>query len=223
MRAGLTALGNTLPSRFQTCAPYFIGPPTERTAKRWEHFQGKSVLMSHQSYDGETQGTGFYGINERCQELEGRQVPGKFRVLTRGGSPVQGTSLTIAGFRADPNWRRNIAASVIGNFFHAIHSGALTVTVEPDTDSELLDIDHESLESWFNDLLENEDDPDAPEDENEGVLRQAYIFSQIIKEDTPNSETQDADLGHCRLWVRGGRGSAEQGCVGAAYRNVGDH
>ena len=95
---------------------------------------------------------------------------------------------------------------MVGNFFHAIHSGALTVTVEPDTDSELLDIDHESLESWFNDLLENEDDTDAPEDENEGVLRQAYIFSQIIKEDTPTSETQDADLGHCRLWIRAGEG-----------------
>ncbi len=171
-----------------------------------EHFQGKSVLMSHQGNEGETQGTGFYGIKQGCLELEGEQVPERFRVLTKAGRAVQGTSVTIAGFRADQNWRRNIAASVVGNFFHAIHNGSLSVIVEPDADSDLLDIDQTSLEAWFADLLENEAGPEDPENANWGAVRQAQMFCQIIKETSPTSETQDPDLGHCRLWVRVGDG-----------------
>ena len=203
---GSHGFGKYAPFAVSDLRTVFYWTSYREDGKEVEHFQGKSVLMSHQGHDGETQGTGFYGIKEGCRELGGQQVPGKFRVLTRGGSPVQGTSLTIAGFRADPDWRRNIAASVVGNFFHAIHNGALAVIVEPDTESDLLDIDHASLEAWFNDLLENEDDPDDPEDENWGALRQAQTFWQIIREDAPSSETQDPDLGHCRLWVRVGEG-----------------
>ena len=201
---GSHGFGKYAPFAVSDLRTVFYWTSYQENGEEVEHFQGKSVLMSHQGHDGETQGTGFYGIREGCRELGGQQVPEKFRVLARGGSPVPGTSLTIAGFRADPNWRRNIASSVIGNFFHAIHNGALTVTVEPDTESDLLDIDHASLEAWFSDLLENQVGPDDTEDENWGALSQAQTFWQIIREDTPSSETQDPDLGHCRLWVRVG-------------------
>ena len=171
-----------------------------------ESFQGKSVLMSHDSSEGETQGTGFYGFKVACRALVGQQVPKEFRVLTKEGVPVQGTSITIAGFRANHSWRRNIAASVVGNFFHAIQNGALVVIVEPDTDSDLLDIDQTSLGSWFADLLENGADPEDLDDESWGTLRQAQTFWQIVKEDNPSAETQDLDLGHCRLWIRTAEG-----------------
>ena len=171
-----------------------------------ESFQGKSVLMSHDSSEGETQGTGFYGFKDGCRALVGQRVPNEFRVLTKEGVPVQGTSITIVGFRANHSWRRNIAASVVGNFFHAIENGALAVIVEPDTDSDLLDIDQTSLGSWFEDLLENGADSEDLDDESWGTLREAQTFWQIVKEDNPSAETQDVDLGHCRLWIRAADG-----------------
>ena len=203
---GSHGFGKYAPFSVSDLRTVFYWTSYQENGEELEHFQGKSVLMSHQGNDGETQGTGFYGIKESCRELGGHQVPERFRVLARDGRPVQGTSITIAGFRADQNWRRNIAASVVGNFFHAIHNGALAVIVEPDTDDDLLDIDQTSLEAWFTYLLKSEAAPEDPEDENWGALRQAQMYWQIIKEPPPTSETQDVDLGHCRLWIRVGEG-----------------
>ena len=70
-----------------------------RTADQSSSFRANPVLMSHDSSEGETQGTGFYGFKDGCSALVGQQVPKEFRVLTKEGVPVQGTSVTIAGFR----------------------------------------------------------------------------------------------------------------------------
>lgn len=51
-------------------APFVVSAPRtvfywtcyQENGKETEKFQGKSVLMSHDSEEGETQGTGFYGI-----------------------------------------------------------------------------------------------------------------------------------------------------------------
>ena len=145
-------------------APFSVSNP--RTVFYWtcyqdngediERFQGKSVLMSHKSGEGETQGTGFYGIKEDCSGLTGRQIPRCFRVVTKERRPVYGTSLVIVGFRAAEDWRRLVAASVIENFFHAISIGSLTVTIEPDDSydgPQLLEIEKDSLEDWFGDYI----------------------------------------------------------------------
>ena len=123
-------------------------------------------------------------------------------MLATQGHPVHGTSLTIAGFRASHDWRRNIASSVVENFFYAIHSGVLSVIVELDSDSELLEIEQTSLGAWFTQLLEEGANLESTEDENDNALRQAQKFWQITSEVDPTVERQDTDLGHCRLWVR---------------------
>ena len=87
-------------------APFAVTPL--RTVFYWTHyevedgpverFQGKSVLMSHVVDGIETQGTGFYGIKDGCSHL-GEGIPRAFRLLSQDGTPVDGTSLHILGFR----------------------------------------------------------------------------------------------------------------------------
>ena len=194
-------------------APFSVSSP--RTVFYWtcyqdggediEQFQGKSVLMSHESEEGETQGTGFYGIKKDCSELTGSQIPACFRVLTKEQRPVYGTSLVIVGFRAAEDWRRLVAASVIENFFHAISIGSLTVTIEPDDTydgTQLLEVEKDSLEKWFDELSGGAQRSDDAGDEDGSALEQARIFWEISNVGSPTAEKQDPDLGHCRLWVR---------------------
>lgn len=172
-----------------------------------EKFQGKSVLMSHTSDLGMTQGTGFYGLKESCSELTGGQVPQTFRVLGNDGKPAQGTTLSIVGFRETDDWRQRVARSVIENFFYAITRRTLTVMVEPDDSSELFEIDHASLGSWFDALgAGSQQSSDDPSDEGSSALREARLFWEAFKDDEPSAEKQDVDLGHCRLWVRTAEG-----------------
>ena len=191
-------------------APFAVSIP--RTIFYWtcfhengedrERFQGKSVLMSHEDKEGkETQGTGFYGFKDDCRELM-KEIPQSFRVIDQDQRPVQGTSVAITGFRETEDWRRRIAASAIGNFFYAIGTRRLTVIVEPDDSDSVMDmeIDHESLEDWFQHLAEigEGDDP-------ANTLQEAQTFWQL-SQDEPAAEKQDQDFGHCRLWIRTAEG-----------------
>lgn len=192
-------------------APFAVS--TLRTVFYWTSFgdgddshekcQGKSVLMSHEGPEGETQGTGFYGIWNGCTELTGQQIPPCFRLTEQSGRPVNGTSLVIAGFRAAGDWRRRIALSVITNYFYAIATGQLAVMLEPDEadDGALYEITGESLRKWFAEL--ERPGVDAPGDRSEDAegLTLARSLWEMSAGD-PTFERQDADLGHCRLWLR---------------------
>ena len=92
------------------------------------------------------------------------------------------------GFRETDDWRRRVAASTIGNFFYAIGTGRLTVIVEPDETSELMEVDRNSLESWFQHLMEGAD-PDDPEKTVDDPLREAQIFWKL-------SRTRDGKARH---------------------------
>ena len=169
-----------------------------------ERFQGKSVLISHKSMEGEeTQGTGFFGVKKDCRELT-QNIPQPFRLLDQRQRPVQGTSLTIMGFRETEDWRRSIAASAIGNFFFAIGTGRLTVIVEPDETSTLMEIDRDSLDEWFQYLAKSSGSASS-EDAGDNALQEAQTFWKLSK-DEPVAEKQDIELGHCRLWIRTAEG-----------------
>ena len=193
-------------------APFAVS--TSRTVFYWtcfredgmdrEMFQGKSVLISHKSREGEeTQGTGFFGVKKDCRELT-QNIPQPLRVLDQDQRPVQGTSLAIMGFRETDDWRRRIAASALRNFFFAIGTGRLTVIVEPDESNRLMEVDCDSLDNWFQYLAEVAD-PDVSEDTADNALQEAQTFWELSK-DEPVAEKQDVDLGHCRLWIRTAEG-----------------
>ena len=167
-----------------------------------ERFQGKSVLMSHQGDEGETQGTGFYGLKDGCDELkDDEDILECFR-LTKEGRPVHGTSLVIAGFDAAREWRRRIAASVVENFFYAIDRGDLTVLMEPESDDDLFEMNQASLGEWFSKLLDGDIDSEDAGEEGGSALKQARAFWETSDSSEPPIEKQDPDLGHCLLWIR---------------------
>ena len=158
---GSHGIGKYAPFAVSTLRTVFYWTCFHENGKVQEKFQGKSVLMSHtNAKQEETQGTGFFGVKEDCRELT-QKIPQLFRLLDQHQCPLRGTSLTIMGFRETDDWRRRVAASAIGNFFFAIGTGRLTVIVEPDESSELMEIDSGSLENWFQHLTEDAD-PDGP-------------------------------------------------------------
>ena len=201
---GSHGIGKYAPFAVSSLRTVFYWTCFHEDGKAHERFQGKSVLMSHTNAEGEeTQGTGFFGVKEDCRELT-QEIPKCFRLLDQHQDPVQGTSLAIMGFRETDDWRRRVAASTIGNFFYAIGTGRLTVIVEPDESSELMEIDGDSLENWFQHLTE-EADSDDPANTSDDPLQEAQIFWKLSR-DEPVAEKQDSELGHCRLWIHTGEG-----------------
>ena len=201
---GSHGIGKYAPFAVSTLRTVFYWTCFHEDGKVQERFQGKSVLMSHtNAEEEETQGTGFFGVKEDCRELT-QKIPRLFRLLDQHQCPLRGTSLTIMGFRETDDWRRRVAASAIGNFFYAIGTGWLTVTVEPDESPELIEIDRGSLEKWFQHLTEDTD-PEDPENTADDPLREAQIFWKLTR-DEPVAEKQDNELGHCRLWIHTAEG-----------------
>ena len=125
---GSHGIGKYAPFAVSALRTVFYWTCYEEDGMQVESFQGKSVLMSHEGKEGETQGTGFYGIKDGCRELRDKDIPQRFRLLSADlQAPVHGTSLSITGFLETSDWRRRIASSVIENFFYSVHS----VLIEP--------------------------------------------------------------------------------------------
>ncbi len=201
---GLHGIGKYAPFAVSTLRTVFYWTCFRDDDEEVEKFQGKSVLMSHVNADEqETQGTGFFGLKKNCRELT-HSIPQAFRVLDMRNRPVRGTSLSIIGFRETDDWRWRVAASAIGSFFYAIAIGRLTVIVEPDGSSNLMEIDQGTLENWFRHLAQNAGTDDLPRQLVES-LQEARIFWQLSRKES-TAEKQDKDLGHCRLWIESAEG-----------------
>ena len=202
---GSHGIGKYAPFAVSMLRTVFYWTCYQENGSKIERFQGKSVLMSHKGERGKTQGTGFYGIRNQCQELTGSAIPHQFRMFgTNEKSPLLGTSLSITGFPATEDWRRRIASSVIENFFYAVDRGKLTVLVDPDehqTERELLEIDCESLRHWFDYLEENPIGTGDSGEETSADLKEARVYWESSQQE-PTAEKQDQDLGHCKLWIR---------------------
>ena len=203
---GSHGIGKYAPFLFSDLRTVFYWTCYKANGTPIEQFQGKSVLISHQSDDGETQGTGFYGYVDNCTELKGSEIPSRFRLSENvDGSPVFGTSIVISGFNVTQDWRLLIASSVIENFFHAIQNGVLDVLLEPDESEpnpDLFAINKDTLSDWFARLQSSAENDEDGGDEESSLIEQARVFWDISTNDEIVEETQDPDLGHCRLWVR---------------------
>ena len=203
---GSFGIGKYAPFAVSALRTVFYWTCYEETDRNIERFQGKCVLMSHQHGGEEVQGTGFYGLKDRCLELT-TDVPARFRLTTSQSDPIPGTSVAIVGFVEARDWRRRIAASVVENFFYAIDRGRLTVLVEPGNDDDgLFEINDVTLASCFAALLDGNHEVEDDQAEGGNALRQARAFWEISDADEPVTEKQDQDLGHCRLWIRVGDG-----------------
>lgn len=162
--------------------------------------QGKAVLMSHDSPDGRTQGTGFFGVREGCESLRGRRIPHEINDVEKKRE-APGTSLWIAGFADEPGWQSRVARSVVESYFCAIAEGQLEVLIDPESGNSTFDhweINRKTLSDTFAGLL----DTQGAEDDGE-PLKEAHEFYRALEDDESIvKEFEDHELGHCRLWIR---------------------
>ena len=204
---GSHGIGKYAPFAVSPLRTVFYWTQFEQDGASHELFQGKAVLMSHAEpgpVASETQGTGFFGIVDRCRELSGDSIPKRIRRVERGEGRGNGTSLWIAGFRTDDDWQAGIARSVIANFFYAIEHEMLSVVIEPNDemrDLDLMEIDSSTIFQWFGHLAPAVPAGQPRSDEDDAVA-EAYQFWDVTRGSDPTAEKEDADLGHCRLWVR---------------------
>ena len=198
---GSHGIGKYAPFAVSSLRTVFYWTCYEEDTVLVEKLQGKAVLMSHQHDHVKTQGTGFYGVKQDCNEVT-EAIPAVFRLLDVTGEPIRGTSLLVTGFSEGANWQQRVASSIIENFFHAIASGSLRVLIEPEHD--FFDIEESSLGESF-DKLEDSVANDLI-DEDGSALKRARDFWSLSDGTIEPVEKQDQDLGHCKLWIRVGDG-----------------
>ena len=194
--------GKHAPFVFSDLRTVFYWTRFEEGNESVERFQGKAILMSHRGADGETQGTGFFGLTQGCEALRGFDIPTFVRNKEYHNQRGNGTSLWIAGFPDRAGWQRDIAASVIANFFAAIRDGQLQVVLEPEPETDalgLIEIDADSLDQWYDYLLS-----DGRLINGEDRLRDSRTYAAILRQGAPTAELDDDDLGRCQLWIEVG-------------------
>ena len=194
-------------------APFAVSPL--RTVGYWtysttdgeiaEKFQAKAILMSHfwatgdQNGTAETQAVGFYGDEATCREMRPPNIPSVFRRLNHRRKPIEGTTVWIAGFHTDGEWRRQITQSVLRNYFYAIDRGRLEILIEPDDSREAspTSLDGDSLVSAFDHFMTGTaPDPD---------LIDAHRYWSVQRGVRPIEDELDG-LGLVKLWIEVGEG-----------------
>ena len=83
----------------------------------------------------------------------------------------------------------------------------LSVVIEPDgkmSDLDLVQLDRSTILEWFDHLAPDTPDTAAgqPRTNEDDSIAEAYEFWDVIRSSDPTAEKEDADLGHCRLWIR---------------------
>ena len=190
-------------------APFAVSPL--RTVGYWtysttngkiaEKFQAKAILMSHfwatgdQNGTAETQAVGFYGDAATCREMRPPNIPSVFRRLNHREEPIEGTTVWIAGFHTDGEWRRQITRSVLRNYFYAIDRGRLEILIEPDDSREdsHTSLDGKSLESAFDHFMAGP----APDTD----LSDAHRYWSVQRGAPPTFEEELDGLGSVKLWI----------------------
>ena len=148
--------------------------------------QGKSILMSHSSGDGEyTQATGFYGEVEGCLPIE-NDIPDMLR------PEKQGCVVFIPGFVAEKQWQHKIMATVVSNFFCAIEWGRLEVLIQ-DEKGDIKVIEKANLSECFQEV-------ESMEINLEQVKNSRHYY-QAMQEPISSRDGQLVHLGHCKMWV----------------------
>ena len=121
-------------------------------------FIGKSILTSFDNGKDECDATGFYCVQEK--DSNGR--PQVIGMRAKGNIPSffrrseRGTSLYIIGYRHEAAWEEELIASVLKNYYAAIHRKQLIVRFKDDGQSS--EIDHRNIRQ----MLEDSGNPALP-------------------------------------------------------------
>ncbi len=105
-----------------------------------ERFQGKSILQTHESPTKAgvfTQGTGFYGHTKQNKPLINDEIPNWVKSLRGAVTEDTGTSIFVPYTSFSHDLYPEAKITVVANFFYAILSGELEVTIGDDVINQL--------------------------------------------------------------------------------------
>ena len=182
---GSFGIGKNAPYVFSGLRTVFYSTMYKENGRTVRKAQGRSILMSHESEKGRTQGTGFYGEEERLSPVTGDNIP---LFLTR---EEQGTTVCVAGFPDIKDWRDRIYAAVVSSFFAAIDDKKLSVSV-----GKSLSINAQSLRSDFDALLDEYNERD---DFYAAVKLGSQLYDTLKK--GVERDIQLGQLGHCKVQI----------------------
>ena len=159
----------------------------QRREGRVEKLQGKATLMDHPNPNDKSEGlqhVGFYSMPQGEPVLT-TEIPDLFRL------DDVGTGVFIMGFNPRSNeWRREVTAAVIENFFHAIHHKKLVVKVKDQINDTIL-INHETLDWLF---------------ERESNNKPAFHYYKAIRDQEARSTEPIGEIGPLNAYVSVGAG-----------------
>ena len=159
----------------------------QRREGRVEKLQGKATLMDHPNPHDKIEGlqhVGFYSMPQG-EPILTTEIPDFFRL------DDVGTGVFIMGFNPRSNeWRREVTAAVIENFFHAIHHKKLVVKVR-DQISDTILINHETLDWLF---------------ERESNNKPAFHYYKAIRDQEARSTKPIGKIGPLNAYVSVGAG-----------------
>lgn len=167
--------------------------------------QGKSILMSHDDSNVRKQGTGFWGIKNKCQPFTGiaDSLPDW---ITRASTSEdlassRGSKLSILCFDAQKNWQEILVVSVVENFFAAIWDGKLKVEIndkyvlEKSTITKIYNDDNSKIIEKL--ISDQKNEPD------QFIHSRHYLTAYQKGVEVFVEESQTTNLGLCelRIWV----------------------
>jgi hypothetical protein len=136
---GSFGIGKSAPLAVSQLRTVIVSTVFERPDKKghfMQYTQGKARLMGHflkPDKSDPRRATGYWGIEAGCEPVQGFTDVPKWllRAHTAAKAPSRiGTTLHIVGFRAVRDWEHILTAYVIENFFGAIVSKKLRVTIQ---------------------------------------------------------------------------------------------
>ncbi len=190
---GSFGIGKNAPFAVSSLRTVFYSTFYKEGDKSVYRAQGKSILMSHATSDGEyTQATGFYGHPNGCLPIEGN-ASGDIPKILR--PEKQGCVVFVPGFIIEPQWRKKIMATVVSNFFCAISQKKLEVLIQ-DEKGDIEEIDLKTLGDCLQEISDSEID-------SEIVQHNANHYYRAMQSTDENAyrEAELPILGHCKMWV----------------------
>lgn len=142
--------------------------------------QGKSILVSHTDSSGKKRkAKGYWGL-EGYKEIDDISLVPQW--MRRSD---QGTSIFCAGFRYQKGWQYTMAASLLANFFFAIHRGEMEFAVN---DGEIV-LNSTTVHRYF------DDEKIQKAAENNNSL-EGFSFARLLFECLTSAHTQEKTIDH---------------------------
>ncbi len=193
-KGGSFGFGKNAPFNLSTCSTViystrYVSIPLKG---RIDHLAGRSQLVSHDDPaqpDNRLQQTGFLAVHppngKPNHPVEGPSIPTLFRLSQ------QGTGIFIVGFDPSiyPDWADETANAAVTQFFYAIHTRKMTVTIQTTPDTEPRIINHDTLP------LELDNCPELDPTR--------FYYQALVENDSvlTNPSGRLEQMGQLRLWI----------------------